>query len=159
MAGRGTDILLGGNPKFKATDLLQRGEVRRDGLDPGEYERVLAEVRDMQRYGLLETDDPESYATALDKVRKEIEAEHQKVVERGGLHILATERHEAAASTTNFAAVPGGPALPIPSLPRGRPPPPVRSGRIAKIMEKLGMEERPIEHPASPGRSRQPRSG
>ena len=51
MAGRGTDILLGGNPKFLATDLVRHGEVSHEGLDPGEYERVLAEVRDMQRYG------------------------------------------------------------------------------------------------------------
>ena len=108
MAGRGTDILLGGNPKFMATDLLRRGEVRRDGLEPAEYEKVLAEVRDMQRYGLLETDDPESYATALAKVRKEIEAEHKKVVGLGGLHILATERHEAR-RIDNQLARPRGP--------------------------------------------------
>ncbi|HYL79222.1 MAG TPA: preprotein translocase subunit SecA, partial [Candidatus Acidoferrum sp.] len=95
MAGRGTDILLGGNPKFLATELVRKGEVSRDGLDPGEYETVLAEVRDMQRYGLLETDDPANYAAALARVRKQIQVEHEKVVGLGGLHILATERHEA----------------------------------------------------------------
>jgi preprotein translocase subunit SecA len=115
MAGRGTDIILGGNPKFMASDLLRRGEVRRDGLEPGEYEKVLAEVRDMQRYGLLETDDPESYATALAKVRKEIEAEHKKVVELGGLHILGTERHEARRIDNQLRGRAGrqGPALPV----------------------------------------------
>jgi preprotein translocase subunit SecA len=152
MAGRGTDILLGGNPKFMATDLLRRGEVRRDGLEPGEYERVLAEVRDMQRYGLLETDDPESYATALAKVRKEIEAEHKKVVELGGLHILATERHEARRIDNQLRGRAGRQGDPGSSrfylsleddLLRL-----FAQERIAKIMEKLGMEEgEPIEHP------------
>jgi preprotein translocase subunit SecA len=152
MAGRGTDILLGGNPKFMATDLLRRGEVRRDGLDPGEYERVLGEVRDMQRYGLLETDDPESYATALAKVRKEIEVEHNKVVELGGLHILATERHEARRIDNQLRGRAGRQGDPGSSrfflsleddLLRL-----FAQERIAKIMEKLGMEEgEPIEHP------------
>ncbi|HWT82235.1 MAG TPA: preprotein translocase subunit SecA, partial [Candidatus Methylomirabilis sp.] len=87
MAGRGTDILLGGNPKFLADDLVRRGQAGRDGLDKAEYEKVLAEVKDMQRYGLLETDDPESYAAALARVRRQTEEEHKKVVELGGLHI------------------------------------------------------------------------
>ncbi len=152
MAGRGTDILLGGNPKFMATDLLRRGEVRRDGLDPGEYERVLGEVRDMQRYGLLETDDPESYATALAKVRKEIEVEHNQVVELGGLHILATERHEARRIDNQLRGRAGRQGDPGSSrfylsleddLLRL-----FAQERIAKIMEKLGMEDgEPIEHP------------
>jgi preprotein translocase subunit SecA len=152
MAGRGTDILLGGNPKFMATDLLRRGEVRRDGLDPGEYERILGEVRDMQRYGLLETDDPESYATALAKVRKEIEVEHNQVVELGGLHILATERHEARRIDNQLRGRAGRQGDPGSSrfylsleddLLRL-----FAQERIAKIMEKLGMEDgEPIEHP------------
>ncbi len=152
MAGRGTDILLGGNPKFLATDLLRRGEVSREGLDPAEYERVLAEVRDMQRYGLLETDDPESYAAALAKVRKQIAAEHQKVVELGGLHILATERHEARRIDNQLRGRAGRQGDPGSSrfflsleddLLRL-----FAQERIAKIMDKLGMEEgEPIEHP------------
>jgi preprotein translocase subunit SecA len=152
MAGRGTDILLGGNPKFMAADLVQRGEVWRDGLDAAEYEKVLAEVHDMQRYGLLETDDPESYATALAKVRKEIEAEHRRVVELGGLHILGTERHEARRIDNQLRGRAGRQGDPGSSrfylsleddLLRL-----FAQERIAKIMEKLGMEEgEPIEHP------------
>jgi preprotein translocase subunit SecA len=152
MAGRGTDILLGGNPKFMATELLRRGEVRRDGLDPAEYAQVLAEVRDMQRYGLLETDDPESYAGALATVRKEIAAEHRKVVELGGLHILATERHEARRIDNQLRGRAGRQGDPGSSrfflsleddLLRL-----FAQERIAKIMDKLGMEDgEPIEHP------------
>jgi len=152
MAGRGTDILLGGTPKFLATDLVRRGQVSRDGLDPAEYERVLAEVRDMQRYGLLETDDPESYALALARVRKETEAEHQKVVELDGLHILATERHEARRIDNQLRGRAGRQGDPGSSrfylsleddLLRL-----FAQERIAKIMDKLGMQEgEPIEHP------------
>ncbi|MEK6717428.1 MAG: SEC-C metal-binding domain-containing protein, partial [candidate division NC10 bacterium] len=152
MAGRGTDILLGGTPKFMATDLVRRGEVSRDGLDPAEYERVLAEVRDMQRYGLLETGDPESYAAALARVRKQTEAEHQNVVELGGLHILATERHEARRIDNQLRGRAGRQGDPGSSrfylsleddLLRL-----FAQERIAKIMDKLGMEEgEPIEHP------------
>ena len=44
MAGRGTDILLGGNPKSLAEELVRRGEVSQDGLDLAEYEKVLARL-------------------------------------------------------------------------------------------------------------------
>jgi preprotein translocase subunit SecA len=152
MAGRGTDILLGGTPKFLATDLVHRGQVSRDGLDPAEYERVLAEVRDMQRYGLLETDDPESYAAALARVRRDTEAEHQKVVDLEGLHILATERHEARRIDNQLRGRAGRQGDPGSSrfylsleddLLRL-----FAQERIAKIMDKLGMQEgEPIEHP------------
>ena len=152
MAGRGTDILLGGTQKFLAADLVRRGEVSRDGLDPVEYEKVLAEVRDMQRYGLLETDDPESYAVALARVRKQIWAEHQKVVELGGLHIVGTERHEARRIDNQLRGRAGRQGDPGSSrfylsleddLLRL-----FAQDRIGKIMDKLGMQEgEPIEHP------------
>jgi preprotein translocase subunit SecA len=152
MAGRGTDILLGGNPKFLAMDLLRRGEAGREGLDPAEYEAVLAEVREMQQYGLLEVDDPESYAAALARVRKQTEAEHRKVVELGGLHILGTERHEARRIDNQLRGRAGRQGDPGSSrfylsleddLLRL-----FAQERIAKIMDKLGMQEgEPIEHP------------
>ena len=152
MAGRGTDILLGGNPKSMAAEILRRGEAKRDGLEPAAYEKVLAEVKDMQRYGLLETDDPESYAAALARVRKQTEAEHNRVVELGGLHILGTERHEARRIDNQLRGRAGRQGDPGSSrfflaleddLLRL-----FAQERIGKIMEKLGMEEgEPIEHP------------
>ncbi len=152
MAGRGTDILLGGNPKSLAEELVRRGEVSRDGLDPAEYAKVLAEVREMQQYGLVETDDPEGYAAALVKVRRQTEAEHQKVVELGGLHILGTERHEARRIDNQLRGRAGRQGDPGSSrfylsleddLLRL-----FAQERIAKIMDKLGMQEgEPIEHP------------
>src|SRR5438094_598199 len=71
MAGRGTDILLGGNPDFLSKEIL-----RKRGLDP-----VTAAAPDRE--------------SALVEARRITEPEHQRVVERGGLHIVGTERHEA----------------------------------------------------------------
>jgi preprotein translocase subunit SecA len=74
MAGRGTDIMLGGNPEFLADH-----ELRQRGLSP--------------------VDTPEDYESAwtdeLDHKRKEVLAEHEEVVELGGLYVLGTERHES----------------------------------------------------------------
>lgn len=72
MAGRGTDILLGGNPEFLAKEKL-----RRDGVAPeeAEYEAKLREL------------------TA--KFKPETDSEHEEVVGLGGLHIIGTERHES----------------------------------------------------------------
>ena len=71
MAGRGVDILLGGNPDF-----LAREQLRKSGLDP-----------------LKATQ--EEWEKALADAKKTTEEGHRKVVEMGGLHILGTERHEA----------------------------------------------------------------
>ncbi|MGB8996399.1 MAG: preprotein translocase subunit SecA [Pseudonocardiaceae bacterium] len=74
MAGRGTDIMLGGNPEFLADTAL-----RTHGLDP------------------VET--PEEYEAAWDaavkEARAEVEAEARDVVAAGGLYVLGTERHES----------------------------------------------------------------
>jgi len=74
MAGRGTDIMLGGNAEFMAVaELAQRG------LDPVE--------------------NPEEYEAAwpgaAEKARKSVEAEHDEVTSLGGLYVLGTERHES----------------------------------------------------------------
>jgi preprotein translocase subunit SecA len=71
MAGRGTDILLGGNPAGIASS-----ELHRRGINP-------AEAPD------------EVYQEVLQKAKSEVAADHDKVVEAGGLHIIGTERHEA----------------------------------------------------------------
>ncbi len=74
MAGRGTDIMLGGNPEFRAVAALKAR-----GLDPHET--------------------PEEYEAAWDDAlaaaEMEVAAEHQEVTELGGLYVLGTERHES----------------------------------------------------------------
>ncbi|MGA8118116.1 MAG: preprotein translocase subunit SecA [Actinocatenispora sp.] len=74
MAGRGTDILLGGNPEFTAAASL-----RAQGYDAEE---------DPEGY-------QDAYAAALEEAEKSCAAEAEEVVEAGGLYVLGTERHES----------------------------------------------------------------
>lgn len=71
MAGRGTDILLGGNPHFLALDLM-----RSRGIDPDEADEA-------------------TKAKALEEARAICSAEKEKVIAAGGLCVIGTERHES----------------------------------------------------------------
>jgi len=71
MAGRGTDILLGGNPDFMARELLKEQEIDPDEATDDQWKEVFARAKSI------------------------VESEHKEVVECGGLHILGTERHES----------------------------------------------------------------
>src|SRR5216684_2351499 len=71
MAGRGTDILLGGNPDFMAREFLKEQEIDPDEATDGQWKEVFARAKSI------------------------VESEHKEVVECGGLHILGTERHES----------------------------------------------------------------
>jgi len=127
MAGRGTDILLGGNPDFLSKEIL-----RKKGLDPA-------------------TAAPGERTAALGEARRITEPEHARVVALGGLHILGTERHEARRVDNQLRGRSGRQGDPGSSrfylsleddLLRI-----FGSHRIQKIMERLGMEEgEPIEH-------------
>ena len=79
MAGRGTDIILGGNPEFMAWADLKR-EVNEDG-------RPLYPTR-------LEVP-PEVWRAAVDKYEPNMRKEGREVADLGGLHIIGTERHES----------------------------------------------------------------
>ena len=87
MAGRGTDILLGGNPDF-----LARKEMEKQGY---------SEEMIMDAISHASTQDEEIlaarrvYGELLAKYKVETDAEHEKVVAAGGLFILGTERHES----------------------------------------------------------------
>ena len=72
MAGRGTDILLGGNPEF-----LAREHLRRKGISPDH------------------PDNREMWEKTFAEFREKTDAEHDEVVELGGLYVLGTERHES----------------------------------------------------------------
>ena len=74
MAGRGTDIMLGGNPEFRAAQ-----ELERRGLDP---------VENQVEYEA-------AWQLALDTAKAAVESEHEEVVAAGGLYVLGTERHES----------------------------------------------------------------
>ena len=121
MAGRGTDILLGGNPKFLAKTLVDE-EGDEEAMKKG-YEKALAIVQ----------------------------KEKEKVIQLGGLHVLGTERHEARRIDNQLRGRSGRQGDPGSSrfylsleddLLRI-----FGSDRISGIMGRLGMEEdQPIEH-------------
>lgn len=72
MAGRGTDIILGGNPEFLAADIAKKSyNAELSELEEDEYEEVMIEAKQI------------------------CDAEKERVLELGGLHIIATERHES----------------------------------------------------------------
>ncbi len=95
MAGRGTDIVLGGNPEFMAKEhLLQQGVVQ--ALPPGE-ERYGSDEHKLYFYfqNQFFQVPKEQWAETYRRFKAQCDAGHDQVVERGGLHILGTERHEA----------------------------------------------------------------
>ena len=87
MAGRGTDIILGGNPEFEARRELEKLEYTEEQINFAT--------------GFVKSDDPElnaardKYRELLAKISVERQAEHEEVVELGGLFILGSERHES----------------------------------------------------------------
>jgi len=121
MAGRGTDILLGGNPKFLAKTLVD------------------------------EEADEEAMKKAHEKALTVVQKEKEKVIQLGGLHVLGTERHEARRIDNQLRGRSGRQGDPGSSrfylsleddLLRI-----FGSDRISGIMGRLGMEEdQPIEH-------------
>jgi preprotein translocase subunit SecA len=126
MAGRGTDILLGGNADFMARDVLRKGNI-----DP-----------------LTAT--PQQWNAAIAEVKPQIDKEHEEVVRVGGLHIIGTERHEARRIDNQLRGRSGRQGDPGSSrfyvsleddLMRI-----FAADRISGIMQRLGMEEGvPIE--------------
>ena len=122
MAGRGTDILLGGNPKFLAKKMAG------DGADEKEFQ--------------------EAYKRALEITNREKE----EVVKLGGLHVIGTERHESRRIDNQLRGRAGRQGDPGSSrfylsleddLLRI-----FGSDRISRIMDKLGVDDgEPIEHP------------
>ena len=87
MAGRGTDIVLGGNPEFIAKHKLKA--------------KGLSDEMIQEADGFNETDNPEVlearkiYKQLLEDSKNELRDEQKKVIEAGGLHIIGTERHES----------------------------------------------------------------
>ncbi|MGI8578717.1 MAG: preprotein translocase subunit SecA [Nocardioidaceae bacterium] len=74
MAGRGTEIMLGGSVEFLADE-----ELRRKGLDPVEHSE----------------DYEAEWSTALERMKGQVAAEHDVVNDAGGLYVIGTERHES----------------------------------------------------------------
>ena len=120
MAGRGTDILLGGNPAGLASELL------RQGLNPAEV-------------------DSATYDAALTEAKGVTNVDHEEVVGAGGLHIIGTERHESRRIDNQLRGRSGRQGDPGSSrfylsldddlMKR------FASDRVAGLMERLGLED------------------
>ncbi len=131
MAGRGTDILLGGNPEFLAHSHLRREGFGPEGVDDPQYQARYREI--------------------FKKIKEQTDSEHEMVVSLGGLHIAGTERHESRRIDNQLRGRSGRQGDPGSSqffssleddLMRL-----FGSDNISGLMDKLGIEEdMPIEH-------------
>jgi preprotein translocase subunit SecA len=151
MAGRGTDILLGGNPEFMARQQTLAEEIA-EKLPKGQEKFV--DDEDWVYFYHLDSFyrvARQAYERIFASFRKQTDGEHEDVVSVGGLHIIATERHEARRIDNQLRGRAGRQGDPGSSrfylsleddLMRI-----FGSDRISGLMQRLGMEEGvPIEH-------------
>ena len=87
MAGRGTDILLGGNPEF-----LARRAMRQEGYEEEMIEAAVGHAENVSEEVLAAR---EKYRSLHAAFKAETDKEHERVLQTGGLHIIGTERHES----------------------------------------------------------------
>ena len=130
MAGRGVDILLGGNPEGLATETLRKQKVKIDAFTP----------------------ESEEYQTALVEAEAICDENREKVLAAGGLHIIGTERHESRRIDNQLRGRSGRQGDPGSSrfylsledeLMRK-----FGSERLQGLMTRVGMDEDvPLEHP------------
>ena len=154
MAGRGTDILLGGNPEFLAREEFRKSpeKYRQQGIDPEPPGRPAEGSADeiYQAYVNAYADWRKKWTDFINRFKSTTDVEHERVIDLGGLHILGTERHESRRIDNQLRGRAGRQGDPGSSrfylsleddLLR------IFAGdRISKIMHKLGMEEGvPIE--------------
>jgi preprotein translocase subunit SecA len=154
MAGRGTDILLGGNPETMAREEFRKSpeKYREQGIDPEPPERPPEGSAEeiFNAYVEAYTAWRKQWAEFVDRFKGVTDVEHGDVVRLGGLHILGTERHEARRIDNQLRGRAGRQGDPGSSrfylsleddLLR------IFAGeRISNIMHRLGMEEGvPIE--------------
>ena len=98
MAGRGTDILLGGNPEFMARqETVKKGIAQQLRTAGGEValEQDTTENTVFYYNGVEYKCPADKWNEAFARYKKDTDADHERVVAVGGLHILGTERHEA----------------------------------------------------------------
>jgi preprotein translocase subunit SecA len=151
MAGRGTDILLGGNPEFMARQQCLAEEIA-ERLPKGE-ERFVEDEQFVYFYHLdaFYRVPKADYQRIFEHFKKQCDVEHDEVIAASGLHIVATERHESRRIDNQLRGRAGRQGDPGASrfylsleddLMRI-----FGSDRIAGLMQRLGMEDGvPIEH-------------
>ena len=91
MAGRGTDILLGGNPSFMALREMKRLNFTDEMINRVNSANEIAGVEDKEEYDAAR----KTYKKLYQQFKEQTDEEQKKVLEAGGLCILGTERHES----------------------------------------------------------------
>jgi preprotein translocase subunit SecA len=98
MAGRGTDILLGGNPEFMAKqECVKKGIAQPLRAAQGKVQAVVDDTKSTVWYyaGNEYIVPTEQWTEAFNRYKAQTDKEHEEVIAAGGLHIFGTERHEA----------------------------------------------------------------
>jgi preprotein translocase subunit SecA len=127
MAGRGTDIVLGGNP-----EMVAKLKFREEGRNPD--------------------DEPEAFEALIEELEPKCEAEKQEILDLGGLYIIGTERHESRRIDNQLrgrAGRQGDPGMSRFYLSLEDDLMRIFAGdRVKSLMERMGMpDNEPIEHP------------
>jgi len=136
MAGRGTDIILGGNPEYLVKERLEK-----------QYGKSEGELNEEEQIRFRE-----QFATLLQEARREMPQKREEVLASGGLHVLGTERHESRRIDNQLRGRSGRQGDPGSSqffvsleddLMRL-----FGGDNIASLMDRFGMsEDVPIDHP------------
>ncbi len=147
MAGRGTDILLGGNPSFMALKEMKRLNFTDEMINRVNSANEVAGVEDNEEYDAAR----KTYKKLYEEYKLQTDAEQLEVIEAGGLCILGTERHESRRIDNQLRGRAGRQGDPGESrFYIGLDDDLMRlfgSERVQGLLEKLGLDdETPIEH-------------
>ena len=147
MAGRGTDILLGGNPSFMALKEMKRLNFTDEMINRVNSANEVAGVEANEEYDAAR----KTYKKLYEEYKLQTDAEQLEVIEAGGLCILGTERHESRRIDNQLRGRAGRQGDPGESrFYIGLDDDLMRlfgSERVQGLLEKLGLDdETPIEH-------------
>ena len=146
MAGRGTDIVLGGNPSAMAISEMRRRNFAEPLIQRVNMAEEIAGVVDPEELEVAR----KVYRELVDNYKKETEIEKEKVLEVGGLCILGTERHESRRIDNQLRGRAGRQGDPgVSKFFLALDDDLMRlfgSDKLSKVAERIGMDDAPVEH-------------
>ena len=146
MAGRGTDIVLGGNPSAMAISEMRRRNFAEPLIQRVNMAEEIAGVVDPEELEVAR----KVYRELVDDYKKETEIEKEKVLEVGGLCILGTERHESERIDNQLRGRAGRQGDPgVSKFFLALDDDLMRlfgSDKLSKVAERIGMDDAPVEH-------------
>ena len=146
MAGRGTDIVLGGNPSAMAISEMRKRNFAEPLIQRVNMAEEIAGVVDPEELEVAR----KVYRELVDNYKKETEIEKEKVLEVGGLCILGTERHESRRIDNQLRGRAGRQGDPgVSKFFLALDDDLMRlfgSDKLSKVAERIGMDDAPVEH-------------